>query len=51
MLLGISTSGNSENLVRAFETARQMKLITIGYAGDDGGKMAGMRDGDCWIFA
>jgi D-sedoheptulose 7-phosphate isomerase len=44
ILLGISTSGNSENLVHAFETARQMKLITIGYAGDDGGKMAGMRD-------
>ncbi len=42
MLLGLSTSGNSENIVRAFETARRMKLITIGYAGGDGGKMAAM---------
>jgi D-sedoheptulose 7-phosphate isomerase len=42
VLLGISTSGNSENLVRAFETARRMKLITIGFAGDDGGKTAEM---------
>ncbi len=45
MLLGLSTSGNSENIVRAFETARQMKLITIGYAGGDGGKMAAMHAG------
>lgn len=44
ILLGISTSGNSENIVRAFETARRMKLVTIGYAGGDGGKMAALRD-------
>ncbi len=41
-VLGLSTSGNSENIVRAFETARRMKLITICYAGGDGGKMAAM---------
>ncbi|MCM3900271.1 MAG: SIS domain-containing protein [Pyrinomonadaceae bacterium] len=41
VLLGISTSGNSENLMHAFATARRMKLITMGFAGDDGGKMAG----------
>lgn len=40
ILLGISTSGNSENLMHAFETARRMKLLTIGYAGGDGGRMA-----------
>jgi D-sedoheptulose 7-phosphate isomerase len=40
VLLGISTSGNSENLMHAFATARSMKLLTIGFAGDDGGKMA-----------
>jgi len=40
MLLALSTSGNSENLMHAFETARRMKLVTIGYAGGDGGKMA-----------
>jgi D-sedoheptulose 7-phosphate isomerase len=44
ILLGISTSGNSENLVHAFDTARRMKLTTIGFAGDDGGKMAGMSE-------
>ncbi len=42
ILLGLSTSGNSENIVRAFETARRMKLLTIGYAGGTGGKMAAM---------
>jgi len=45
VLLGISTSGNSDNLVHAFETARKMKLITIGFAGSDGGKMEEMRSG------
>jgi len=40
VLVGISTSGNSENLMHAFATARRMKLVTIGFAGDDGGKMA-----------
>jgi D-sedoheptulose 7-phosphate isomerase len=39
ILLGISTSGNSENLMHAFATARRMKLLTIGHAGSDGGKM------------
>ncbi len=45
VLLGISTSGNSANLLHAFATARQMKLRTIGFAGDDGGKMAAMTGG------
>jgi D-sedoheptulose 7-phosphate isomerase len=39
VLLGISTSGNSENLAHAFATARRMKLTTIGFGGGDGGKM------------
>src|SRR5215471_5130035 len=43
VLLGISTSGNSDNLVHAFETARRLKLVTIGFAGSDGGKMDEMR--------
>lgn len=43
ILLGISTSGNSENIIRAFETARRMRLTTIGYAGGDGGKMAALQ--------
>src|ERR1041384_7074085 len=41
VLLGISTSGNSENLAHAFATARRMKLSTLGFAGGDGGKMEG----------
>ncbi len=40
VLIGISTSGNSDNLINAFETARRMELVTIGFAGGDGGKMA-----------
>jgi D-sedoheptulose 7-phosphate isomerase len=42
VLLGISTSGNSENLLHAFATARRMKLVTAGFAGGDGGRMARM---------
>jgi D-sedoheptulose 7-phosphate isomerase len=37
---GLSTSGNSENLLRAFDTARQLGLLTVGTAGYNGGKMA-----------
>ncbi len=42
VLLGISTSGNSENLAHAFATAQRMKIATIGFAGNDGGEMAEM---------
>jgi len=42
-LLALSTSGNSDNLIHAIDTARKMKLTTIGYAGGDGGKMAEMQ--------
>ena len=38
-LLGISTSGNSDNLMAAFEKAHAMGVITIGLAGGDGGSM------------
>jgi D-sedoheptulose 7-phosphate isomerase len=44
VLLGISTSGNSENLLHAFVTGQRMGLATIGFAGHDGGKMEEMRD-------
>src|SRR6202162_4126733 len=39
-LIGVSTSGNSENLLTAFAKAKEMGLLTIGLAGHDGGKMA-----------
>jgi D-sedoheptulose 7-phosphate isomerase len=38
--VGLSTSGNSANLVRAFDEAGRRGLLTIGIAGYDGGKMA-----------
>ncbi len=39
-LIGVSTSGNSDNLLAAFAKAREMGVVTIGLAGHDGGKMA-----------
>lgn len=44
ILVGISTSGNSENVVRAMETARENALLTIGLTGRNGGKIAGIAD-------
>jgi D-sedoheptulose 7-phosphate isomerase len=38
--LGLSTSGNSENLLRAFDEASRRGLMTIGIAGYEGGRMA-----------
>jgi len=38
-LVGISTSGNSGNLIAAFAKAKEMGIVTIGLAGGDGGKM------------
>jgi len=38
-LIGISTSGNSTNLISAFAKAKEMGLLTIGLAGGDGGRM------------
>lgn len=39
VLVGLSTSGNSKNIVAAFETARQKKMHTIAFTGASGGKM------------
>ncbi|MGZ9410335.1 MAG: D-sedoheptulose-7-phosphate isomerase [Methylocystis sp.] len=39
-LVGLSTSGNSANLIAAFVKAKEMGLTTIGFSGGDGGKMA-----------
>lgn len=38
--VGLSTSGSSENLLEAFALARRAGLITVGFAGHDGGRMA-----------
>lgn len=44
LLVAISTSGNSANVIRAVEYARANNIRTIGLLGRDGGKMAGMVD-------
>jgi D-sedoheptulose 7-phosphate isomerase len=44
VLFGLSTSGNSGNIVKAFETAREKGVITVGFTGDDGGKMKELSD-------
>ena len=43
-LVGISTSGNSENVLRAFECAREIGIVTIGLLGRDGGKIKALSD-------
>ena len=40
MALGLSTSGNSDNVMRAFAEAKHRGLLTVGLAGYDGGAMA-----------
>jgi D-sedoheptulose 7-phosphate isomerase len=44
VFLGISTSGNSPNVVRALEAARAQGLVTHGFAGAAGGKMIALCD-------
>lgn len=44
LFLGISTSGNSNNVIKAFESAKKMNCKTIGMSGRDGGKMNGLCD-------
>ncbi len=39
VLIGLSTSGNSKNILNAFEAAKAKKAITIGFTGATGGKM------------
>lgn len=38
-LVGFSTSGNSDNLLKGFRKAKELGLTTIGFAGADGGEM------------
>ncbi|SDH27175.1 D-sedoheptulose-7-phosphate isomerase [Paraburkholderia phenazinium] len=45
-LIGVSTSGNSDNLLAAFAKGRAMGLLNIGLAGHDGGRMAASPDLD-----
>jgi len=44
ILVGISTSGNSGNIVEAFKQGKEQGMITIGMTGESGGKMAAFSD-------
>ena len=44
VLVGLSTSGNSTNILLAFEQARENGMITVAFTGATGGKMKGMVD-------
>lgn len=44
ILVGISTSGNSANVLKAFEVAKQKNITTIALTGKDGGKLAQLAD-------
>ncbi|MGH6822237.1 MAG: D-sedoheptulose-7-phosphate isomerase [Methylocella sp.] len=49
-LIGISTSGNSANLVKAFRKAKEIGLKTIGLTGNTGGEMARIGLDHCLII-
>ena len=44
VLIGLSTSGNSGNILKAFERAKEKGVITIGMTGASGGKMKAISD-------
>ncbi|MFT4063006.1 MAG: D-sedoheptulose 7-phosphate isomerase [Edaphocola sp.] len=44
IIVGLSTSGNSANIINAFEQARQIGMTTIAMTGESGGKMKASSD-------
>lgn len=44
ILIGLSTSGNSENIIKAFMTAKGRGMITIAFTGESGGKLKELSD-------
>lgn len=44
VLIGISTSGNSKNVVKAIELAKQKGLKTVAFTGEGGGKLGALCD-------
>lgn len=44
ILVGISTSGNSSNILKAAEIAREQRMNVIGFLGRDGGQIKGLCD-------
>jgi D-sedoheptulose 7-phosphate isomerase len=44
ILIGLSTSGNSKNVFRAFEVANEIGMLTVAFTGESGGKMKDVVD-------
>jgi len=44
VLVGLSTSGNSKNIVAAFEVAKEKQMITIAFTGESGGLLQSISD-------
>jgi D-sedoheptulose 7-phosphate isomerase len=44
VVIAMSTSGNSPNVIKALEAAKELKLVTIGFTGTTGGKMKDLVD-------
>ncbi len=44
VLVGLSTSGNSKNILNAFEVAKEKGMITIAFTGESGGKLKKLTD-------
>lgn len=44
LFIGISTSGNSKNLINAFKVAKEKKIFSVALVGKDGGEMAKIAD-------
>lgn len=44
VIIGLSTSGNSKNIIKAFELAQQKNITTIGFTGATGGAMKNCSD-------
>lgn len=42
MLIGLSTSGNSVNVIKALEVANEIGMVTVAFTGETGGKMNGL---------
>lgn len=49
IVIGISASGNSKNVINAIELAKKNKVITIGLLGFDGGKLKDIVDFKIWV--
>jgi len=44
LLVGLTTSGNSLNILNAFDIAKSLEMITVGFTGESGGKLKGKCD-------